>query len=55
VKFNERRAAATLGWHRATVARALDDLEEDGSVRRFSRLGHQGMIVVLLRRPDEGL
>jgi hypothetical protein len=52
VKLNERLAATAFGWDRGTVARALDDLQEDGFVVRWSRLGHQGIIVRLLRRPD---
>jgi hypothetical protein len=51
VKVNERQAAAALGWHRTTVGRALDDLEEEGAVERFSRLGHAGLIVKLLAPP----
>jgi predicted ArsR family transcriptional regulator len=48
VRLNERTAAQTLGWHRTTVKRALDDLENEGRIRRFKRLGHQGLVVQLL-------
>jgi DNA-binding MarR family transcriptional regulator len=48
VRLNERKAAVRLGWHRSTVKKALDDLEEAGVVRRFSSLGHQGILVLLL-------
>lgn len=48
VRLNEREAARRLGWHRSTVKCALDDLEESGAVRRFSKLGHQGMLIQLL-------
>jgi hypothetical protein len=53
VRLNERDAARKLGWHRATVGRALDDLEREGSVRRFKVLGHTGLLVQLLRRPAD--
>lgn len=48
VRLNERHAAEKLGWHRATVKRALDDLEQEGQIRRFSSLGHRGLLVELL-------
>lgn len=47
--LNARAAAAKLGWHRTTVARALGDLERDGLVRRypFGGRGRCGLLVVL--------
>ncbi len=48
VRINQCEAARKLGWHQATVQRAINDLERDGAVRRFSRLGHQGSILELL-------
>jgi DNA-binding IclR family transcriptional regulator len=51
VRLNERDAARKLGWHRATVGRALSDLEHEGLVRRFRVLGHTGILIQLLSQP----
>ena len=48
VRVNERKLADTLNWHRATVARALDQLELMGRIRRWRRAGCAGIYIVLL-------
>src|SRR5437667_7385041 len=48
VRLNQRDAARKLGWDRATIMRALDDLERDGLARRFKNLGQQGLLVEIL-------
>src|SRR5947207_2423595 len=48
VRLNQRDAARKLGWDRATVIRALDDLERDRLARRWKNLGQQGLLVEIL-------
>ena len=48
VRLNQRDAARKLDWDRATVIRALDDLEADGLARRWKNLGQQGLLVEIL-------
>src|SRR5437667_12684880 len=45
VRLNQRDAARKLGWDRATVIRALDDLARDGLARRWKHPGQQRLVV----------
>jgi hypothetical protein len=47
VLVNERKVGAGLGWSRATVQRALADLEVAGLVRRGKQRGREGLMVYL--------
>jgi hypothetical protein len=49
VRVSERALAAKLGWDRGTVAKGISDLEAAGSVRRMKTLGHQGLLLALVR------
>src|SRR5687768_12269759 len=48
VMVNERKLSQDLRWSRATVGRALNELEADGQVRRRRNCGRAGLLVQLL-------
>jgi hypothetical protein len=47
VRVNERTVAQKVGCCRETVARAIDDLEDDGSVLRWGRRDSRGLVLLM--------